>query len=303
MVTIELEIGPGVTHFFNIPNVEKGELKEGMWVELTSVRGIIHKIHNKVYTLATYNKQPVSEYDIFIPDNFEEHTHLSVYPIPIRQLTKSKTTMRTVIVTFPDNPKEYAFNLEECSNGYELREGDKIILPNYRDAIVTVKQVKSHLFWSLDYGRSCFYTTCRGDIPIKTTDWVPSCWSAKSWLTIEDARVLYEQGGEAKKIALRKYTEAQLKPEPKRVELTDTQKLRQMATQVLQEFANDLNKGWEKTHGTTGYFLSYNPYKNTWEVLCHTQVIYPGVVYFVSEEAARKAIQAMTPMQKKALRS
>lgn len=211
--------------------------------------------------------------------------------------------MKTAIVTFPNNSKEYAFNLVDCVNGHILEAGDKIILPEYGYAVVTVRQVKSREYLSLDYCRGCFYTDCRGSVAIETTTWSPICREGMGGLSLEEARALYRQGGPARQIALCKFTKTQLFPEPQRVCLTEDQKLRQAATEVLQEIANGLNNGWRKTHGNTGYFLNYDPYRCSWDVLCHTSVVYPGVVYFRSKEAAQKAIQAMIPIQRRALRS
>lgn len=145
--------------------------------------------------------------------------------------------MKTVAVKFTesDNEKTYFFNMYECSNGVQLKEGLTIRLPNYYNQKVKVVKV-------LEKSYACLFTE-NVVKEVKTTQWLP----------------LKEEGD--------------LDPRKYQVSLNSKQTSRFSTLLKLQRIANYYNKGWQKKHNEQGFFLYHDPC-NRWAILNHFQVVY-----------------------------
>ena len=132
-------------------------------------------------------------------------------------------------------------------------------------------------------------------------------------ISLCQAREWYKSGNAAlRKLALSAYTESELQPdsydgimeELKRattckcidVPVCDVSLV--TAISKLRNIALFLNDGWQKEQCELGYFIAPNAnleyslagVKYGWAICKHSNVKYPGLVYFRTEEAARRAI-------------
>lgn len=213
--------------------------------------------------------------------------------------------MRTVILRFLGKTKNYVFNLAEWAGGYQLKVGDVITLPAYGNAKADVIKIAVDEFsyvnirtGSLYYTHICESKDC---IKIKSTEYYPEkpISTKKCLITLQEAKKLYEQGGEFRDIALRFYSQKQLTAISS--PLTPWQKRNREVMEKLQGIANYYNNGWKREQGSNGYFCNYNSEYNKWEVLCHCKVTYPGIIYFKTKEDAWNALRSLTCSERDAL--
>lgn len=211
--------------------------------------------------------------------------------------------MKTIKVIFPSSCKEYAFNVEDPHNC--LTSGSTIYLPAYQSTVY-ISAVYASLLHYVDtrtqmlsnYKRTAYH------IPIKTVRWKlmeNKAFKPSITFTLEEAKALYKQGGVAAEFACKYFPEEELLGVIPESSLALWQMRMNNATEVLQKLANTLNKGWRKTHGDTGYFCSPRS-DGGWDVLNHTTVNYPGVVYFKEENYAWAALKQLRPAEREALK-
>lgn len=210
--------------------------------------------------------------------------------------------MKTIKVIFPSSCKEYAFNVEDPHNC--LTSGSTIYLPAYQSTVY-ISAVYASLLHYVDtrtqmlsnYKRTAYH------IPIKIVGWklVEEKTVKLGTFTLEEAKALYKQGGVAAEFACKYFPEEELLGIIPKSSLALWQMGMNNATEALQKLANTLNKGWRKTHGNTGYFCSPRS-DGGWDVLNHTMVNYPGVVYFKEENYAWAALKQLHPVEREALK-
>lgn len=222
--------------------------------------------------------------------------------VPYYQATKQET-MKTIKVRFPGNCKEYAFNVEDPCN--HVCVDSTIYLPAYQSAVCVVAIYTSYLKY-VDT-RTQMLSNCKRTssyIPIKLVRWElmeNKAFKPSNTFTLEEAKALYKQGGVAAEFACKYFPEEELLGIIPKSSLALWQMGMNNATEVLQKLANTLNKGWRKTHGNTGYFCSPRS-DGGWDILNHTMVNYPGVVYFKEENYAWAALKQLHPVEREALK-
>lgn len=212
--------------------------------------------------------------------------------------------MRTVILRFLGNTKHHVFNLVQRVGNHQLKVGDTITLPGYITPAEVV-QIAPDEFYYVDIRdmRLYYENACKSEdrIAIRSTEYslVKPISAEKCPVTLQEARKLYEQGGEFRDIALRFYSQKELTAISS--PLTPWQKRNREVLEKLQSIANYYNNGWEKKQGSNGYFCNYNSECNKWEVLCHCRVTYPGIIYFKTREDAWNALRSLTCSERDAL--
>ena len=212
--------------------------------------------------------------------------------------------MRTVILRFLGNTKHYVFNLAQRVGNHQLKVGDTITLPGYITPAEVVHIVPDEFYYvDIRNMRLYYENACKSEdrIAIRSTEYslVKPISAEKCPVTLQEARKLYEQGGEFRAIALRFYSQKELTAISS--PLTPWQKRNREVLEKLQGIANYYNNGWEKKQGFDGCFCNYNSECNKWEVLCHCRVTYPGIIYFKTREDAWNALRSLTRSERDAL--
>lgn len=210
--------------------------------------------------------------------------------------------MKTIKVIFPSSCKEYTFNVEDPHNC--LTSGSTIYLPAYQSTVYISAVYISPLHYVdtrtqmlSNYKRTAYH------IPIKIVGWklVEEKTVKLGTFTLEEAKTLFRQGGAATELALKYFSERELLGFIPMSRLAPWQTRMNNATGIMQKLANTLNKEWRKTHGNTGYFCSPRS-DGSWEVLKHTIVNHPGIVYFKEEKDAWAALKQLHPVEREALK-
>lgn len=162
--------------------------------------------------------------------------------------------MRTVILRFLGNIKLHASNLVQRVGNHQLKVGDTIILPGYITPAEVV-QIAPDEFYYVDIRDMHLYyeNACKSKdrIAIRSTEYslVKPISAEKCPVTLQEAKKLYEQGGEFRDIALRFYSQKELITGC--APLTPWQKRNQKVLEKLQGIANYYNNGWEKSKTLT----------------------------------------------------
>lgn len=133
-------------------------------------------------------------------------------------------------------------------------------------------------------------------------------------ITLEQAREWYKNGNATlRKLALAAFTEEEIEPygyERIKKEIghlttcdlfiyPKADKNTVCALHKLRNIACFLNEGWSKVPGVTGFFITCETKNGDvisdtmygWYINSHTQVKYPGIIYFKSKDAAVKALK------------
>ena len=191
------------------------------------------------------------------------------------------------------------FNREKT---YEL--GDKFI---YEGKVVETKSSDSCCDCIFEYklsecprcpvGRSIYY--------VYTNESVEE--ERNITLTLNEAKVWYNEGGFKRELALKVFSKDELSPELTYSRILNSsifstksiERLRSNVTLInkLARIANYFNpKGWKKNVEESGYFIvkeDTNPLVNGCRIVNHTSVVYP-VIYFKEKDHAIQAAKMLS---------
>lgn len=210
--------------------------------------------------------------------------------------------MKTIEIKFPKGCKSYKFNADDPYD--QLEVGDMIYLPDYQANVKITEIWPEYKHYRYISTITQALSTCQETfhhVPIKTVRWAHAKTSpCNSILTLKEAKILYNRGGAAAKIACKFFSEEELIGCIPKRDLALWQINVNAATRTLQKLANTLNNGWRKGHGNIGYFLSPRS-DGGWDVRSHAAVYYPSLVYFKRADDAWTALKQLSPEERRAL--
>lgn len=210
--------------------------------------------------------------------------------------------MKTIEIEFPKSCKRYKFNVNDPNA--QLGVDYTIYLPEYQARVKITEIWPECKYYRYINTVTQVPSTCRETlhhVPIKTIWWThvkPPQYN--SVLTLKEAKVLYNQGGAAAKVACKFFSKEELIGCIPKRDLALWQINVNAAIRTLQKLANTLNDGWRKAHGNIGYFLSPRS-DGEWDVRGHAAVYYPSLVYFKRADDAWTALKQLSPEERRAL--